>query len=334
MSVVDKIPGSAEKVALAEPAWERYLRCASADAAREFQRLISSPTYKSGFQVEGSIGALNQSVFGDLQKQMKALDQSVFGDLQKQMKALNRTSLAETLRQVKVRDLSGVRDSLKQNVALDGALAESIRQIQEKLQGRVYWTAMQRTAEEVAAAARISVEELTAALRVGLGAAPVSPAVPHGADVLALQPSIAPSEDALTTWFRGLPSYLQVFLLVALFFAHPVTDFLVHRWLTESAEDRPKVAVEINQYYGGEFPGDVRCVRGSGVIVRDGPSKTSLIIGRLGINQPVVVVDTAGAFLKIRYQDADSKEIREGWAASGHLISGACLISKMPVGNP
>lgn len=165
--------------------------------------------------------------------------------------------------------------------------------------------------------ARVDVGELATAVDASLGSLPL----PDAAQV----PASAPASGNLQDAWKALPFSVQLFLFLLWYLLLiPLAADYVQQWIKASPESRPEIIVNVNQNLGKDFSSGLRCVRGAGVNIRESPSKTAPIIGRLSRSQSVAILETKRGFSKIQYQDAASREIREGWVASGYLIGAAC----------
>lgn len=138
----------------------------------------------------------------------------------------------------------------------------------------------------------------------------------------------APTDYAWDAWLKLQPPWVQVFFWLLIRLVLIVLAGVAHtleRWLSsDSHEARTQTVVEIKQTLGPDYVNGLRCVRGTGVKLREGPSKDAPVVGRLSAGRPVEVVETQGSFTHIPYRDPATGEIREGWAASGYLVNVAC----------
>jgi Bacterial SH3 domain len=177
----------------------------------------------------------------------------------------------------------------------------------------------QRAAEQAAALAQVDVGELATAVNESLGSVPL----PDAAQVP--ESTSAPAMSSLEDAWKALPFPVQLFVyLLWYLLLIPLAASYVQRWTKSSPESRPEIIVNVNETLGDDFSRNLRCVRGAGINIRESPSKTAPIIGRLGRSQAVAVIETEGSFSRIQYHDPVSGEIREGWAASGYLVGTTC----------
>lgn len=156
-----------------------------------------------------------------------------------------------------------------------------------------------------------------------------------GAQMASQTAEVAPSVEKVPgnwPWDRRLkkePEYVQYIVYILLFFLlQPLIEGYFHalweRWMNSgSHEARTQIAIEIQQNFGPDRLTPLRCVKRA-IDVREGPSTTSRVTGRLSADQPVEVLEKHGPFSRIRYRDVTDGEIREGWAASGFLLKSKC----------
>ena len=209
----------------------------------------------------------------------------------------------------------------------------------------------QRAAEEAAAMARVDVAELATAVEASLGSLPLaatvvgSAAIVEGADTAsatgyvtvpltgartaatsgAITPTAAADSRSLEDVWKTIPLPVLFFLyLLWHLLIKPLDNAYMEQWVKGAPDSRPQIINNVNQNLGEDYSRKLRFVRGSGINVRESPSKVAPIIGRLSRSQAVAVIETEGSFSRIQYHDAASGEIREGWAAAGYLVGTTC----------
>jgi hypothetical protein len=156
-----------------------------------------------------------------------------------------------------------------------------------------------------------------------------------GVEIATQTEQVAPAAENIQVdwpWERRLkkePEYVQYIVWILLFFLiHPIVEGFFHalaeRWLnSDSAQARTQISIEVRQNFGADRLAPLRCAKRA-IDVREAPSTTSQVTGRLSADQPVEVLETRGPFSLIRYRDPVNGETREGWAASGFLVKSRC----------
>jgi Bacterial SH3 domain len=144
----------------------------------------------------------------------------------------------------------------------------------------------------------------------------------------------APSEEITegaevkwNRWFERQPFVVKIFLHLLLFIMLPeiFTHRVEHAFLAEKEPMAQHAVVnEIQNDFGKEFADGLRCVRGKGLRVREEPDTNGRVVGNLTEHQGIEVLETHGAWSKIRYFDSASGAVTEGWAASGYLAKFKC----------
>jgi hypothetical protein len=129
--------------------------------------------------------------------------------------------------------------------------------------------------------------------------------------------------DRLAEWWNSLTKAQQVFVIFFIsFVVLPAYErLLLDKYLFAPDEAERSTIVQEMDQLGERTLDPVRCVRANGLNVRSAPSTDAAILGQLSEGQAVETLERDGGFWRIRYVDAHTGEMREGWAATSRLVA-------------
>ena len=178
---------------------------------------------------------------------------------------------------------------------------------------------------------------------IGAQHAELLESVKHNADALEVPPILAalgeseleePSVDGLEVargsveeQWKQLPLWVRIGVWFFVFWIlQPMFERYFIDWLLNAPDEttREQVVIQINQTLGPSGIESLRCVNASGLRVREEANTSARIKGHLASGQAVEVVEISGAFAFIRYVDAETHQLSEGWAAVSRLKRTAC----------